>query len=117
MATLDFSTARLKHTNWKLKLRAFLDGKESLTEAQATSPKDCELGKWLYSEGLAKYSGFPEMKQLEKAHSELHASVRHIVSAKKLGNTHGAEEEFKKVGSTSDSIVALLTAIEKKVNG
>ncbi len=46
MATIDFVSARIKHLNWKVRLRLFLDGIETMTQEQAVSHKDCDLGKW-----------------------------------------------------------------------
>ena len=115
MPALDFATARMKHMNWKLKLRSFLDGRESLTEAQATSPKDCDLGKWMYSEGMTQYGKYPEMKDLEKAHNELHATVKKIVQAKNGGRATAAEQEYKKIEPISAKIDSLLAALEKKL--
>lgn len=112
--SLDFAMAKLKHTSWKLKLRDFLDGKPGLTAAQATSHKDCDLGKWLYSEGLAKYGAMAEMKSLEKEHEVLHRTIKTIMDLKSAGKTTEAEAEFRKVEGISKKIVDLLTAIESK---
>ena len=112
--SLDFTMAKLKHTSWKLKLRDFLDGKPGLTAAQATSHKDCELGKWLYSEGIAKYGTMAEMKALEKEHEVLHRTIKAILDLKTAGKTADAETEFRKVEGISKKIVDLLTAIESK---
>ena len=112
---LDFSTARIKHTTWKLKLRDYLDGKPGLTPAQATSHKDCDLGKWMYAEGLTKYGGFPEMKTLEREHETLHKTIKTIMDFKTAGKVAEAEAEFLKVEPLSKKIVDLLTAVEAKV--
>lgn len=116
MVAMDFSLARLKHLTWKMKLRAFLDGKEELTMAQAVSHKDCDLGKWLYADGLKRYSEIPEMHQLEKVHEELHATVKRIVEMKSSNNVELAEKEFSKIEKTSQDIISLLNIIEEKVN-
>ena len=112
---LDFSSARTKHAAWKSKLRDFLDGKGTLTVAQATSHKDCDLGKWLYSEGLAKFSKHPEMKALEKEHETLHHVIKAVMEHKHAGRKAEAEAEFAKVAGLSKRIIDLLTAVETKV--
>ncbi|MBF0519275.1 MAG: Tar ligand binding domain-containing protein [Nitrospirae bacterium] len=113
--SFDFSNARSKHLAWKSRLRDFLDGKESLTESQAVSHKDCDLGKWLYSKGISSFGHLPEMVNLEKIHEELHSLVKDIVRLKHSGNAAGAEEQFANIGPMSQEIISLLTAIEKKV--
>lgn len=112
--SLDFSMAKLKHQSWKLKLRDFLDGKPGLTSAQATSHRDCDLGKWLYSDGLAKYGQVPEIKTLEKVHETLHKTVKSIMDLKTAGKVADAEREFQKIDGISKQIVDLLSAIETK---
>ena len=111
----DFMAAKLKHTMWKLHLREFLDGKAGLTAAAATSHRDCDLGKWLYSEGLAKYGAIAEMRQLDAKHAELHAVVKRIMELKAAGQTADAEAAYAKIDPISKQLVALLASVEKSV--
>lgn len=113
--TFDFTRAALKHSNWKLRLRDFLDGKGSLTAAEAIGHRDCELGKWLYAEGLAKYGSIPEMSRLEREHEQLHRTVKVVVDLKGAGKRKEAEAEFRKIEPISKSIVDLLNALDKQV--
>lgn len=110
--SLDFATAKLKHMSWKLKLRDFLDGKPGLTAAQATSHRDCDLGKWMYSDGIKRYASVPEMAELEKVHESLHKTIKSIVDLRTGGKLKEAEAEFSKVEPISKKIVELLTTIE-----
>jgi methyl-accepting chemotaxis protein len=111
--TLDFALARSKHLDWKRSLRSFLEGHRTLTEAQAISHKDCELGKWLYAEGLQKYRHLSSMAELEQTHVELHAVVRRVVQMKHAGDEAGAKQEFSRLGPVSDRIVQLLKDVEQ----
>lgn len=115
MKKIDFAVARVMHVAWKSGLRSFLDGKETLTEEQAVSHKDCDLGKWLYSEGMSKYGNMPEMKELEKVHVELHSVVKRVVQLKNSGNAPAAEQELAKIEPLSQKMFSLLVAIEQKV--
>lgn len=112
---LDFSMAKLKHSSWKFKLRDFLDGKPGLTAAQASNHHECDLGKWPYSEGRAKYGKLPEMVALEKEHEVLHTTVKTIMDLKAAGKVKEAEAEYLKVAPLSTKILDLLTAIESRV--
>ena len=114
MAAIDFQKFRLKHMSWRLKLRDFLDGKGGLSEKQALSYRECSLGLWLYSEGMATYRDFPDMAKLEKVHKELHETVNVIISLKNSGKVEDAEREYRRIGPISDSIIALLDSLEKK---
>ncbi len=117
MPTLDFALARSRHLDWRIKLKSFLEGLSTLSEAEATSHKDCELGKWLYSQGLHKYGSAPSIKELEQTHAELHSTVRRVVQMKNAGDVDGAEREFKKVRPISDKVMGLLNDVEKQVGG
>jgi methyl-accepting chemotaxis protein len=115
MNAMTFRTFKIKHRAWKTRLKDFLEGKGGLTEAQAVSHKDCDLGKWMYAEGMAQLGAIPEMKTLEKVHINLHDTVKRIVLLKNQGKTADAEAEYTKIEPISDEIVDLLTVVEKKV--
>jgi len=83
--------------------------------AQLVSPHDCELGKWLYSKGLDKYSTMPNMHKLEKIHVELHEITKRIVEHKESLNTPMAENEYSKLEHVSGEIISLLTSIEQEI--
>lgn len=114
--TFDFSRAKAMHASWKVKLRGFLDGQAELTIAQATSHTDCDLGKWLYSEGLRKYGAFSEMVALEKEHAEMHRTVHAVMTLKAAGKVIEAEAEYMMIESLSRRIVELLSSVEARVN-
>lgn len=115
MSYSDFHIYSLKHSMWKVKLRGFLEGKQSLTREKAVSHEDCDLGKWLYSEGLKKYDKIPGMQKLVKVHEDLHATVRKIIFLKESGDSSAAEVEFKKIEPISNELLVLLAEIGGKV--
>ena len=116
MGKFDFAVARVMHIAWKSSLRSFLDGKESMSDEQAVSHNDCDLGKWLYTDGMSSYGTMPEMKELEKVHVDLHAIVKRVVQLKQSGDTTAAEEELAKLETVSQKIFMLLVSIEKKID-
>jgi hypothetical protein len=113
---IDFSQARFKHLNWKFRIRNFLDGKESLTRNQAISHRECDLGKWFYSEGKKKYGHLTEMQEFELEHEKLHNIVREIVTLKESGNLAKAEEKNIELQKISDQIIFFLDMAEKNIN-
>lgn len=115
MEQIDFHKAGIIHLLWKKRVRGFLDGKETITRIEAISYKECELGKWLYSQGLVKYNNLPQMQELEKIHIELHAIVNNTLQFKNQGNIAQSEEEYKKLESLSKKIIILLTALAIKI--
>ncbi|MBF0322052.1 MAG: CZB domain-containing protein, partial [Magnetococcales bacterium] len=111
----DFGFAIIKHRAWKQKMRDFLDGKEKLTLGQMVSHKECDLGKWIYSEGMKKYGHIPEMIEMEQVHAELHKVIKEIVRLKEAGEPMAAEKEYTKVEPFSEKVVGYLLAIDAKV--
>ena len=111
---LDLSGAKSAHLNWKTRLRAFLDGKATLTEAEAVSHQQCAFGKWYYSEGLKQYGHIQELRDVEEPHAELHRTIKDIVQAMKIGDKAGAERLYANVEGISKRIVALLDIAEHK---
>ena len=111
----DFTRAALKHSSWKLKLRRFLDGKGGLNFTEAVSHRDCDLGKWLYAEGLVKYGAMSEMKTLEKEHAMLHQAVRTIVDLRSAGKAKQAEAAYLEIDPLSRHIVELLETLHKHI--
>ena len=115
VSELDFATARTKHKLWKTRLRAYLDGEENMSADEAVSHHDCDLGKWIYSQGLERFGDLPQMKQLEKVHAEMHSFIKQVISARQAGEMQKAEAAFARVERYSDQIVKLLDDLEDKV--
>jgi methyl-accepting chemotaxis protein len=111
---VDLEFAKSAHLAWKKNLRDFLDGKGTLTIAQAVSHHDCSLGKWYYGEGLKDYGHLHEMKEVEGPHAEIHQVIKTIISLREAGRIEEAEQEYGKVGALSKRIVDLLDQIEVK---
>lgn len=115
--TLDFTLAKSKHLSWKAKLRNFLDGSEALTLDQAVSHRDCDLGKWLYSSGLAEHGHLPAMQTLEKLHTEMHGNVHACINHQNQNDKQAASQDYSAVSGLSDKIVRLLGEIETSITG
>ncbi len=116
-SSLDFTLAKSKHLAWKGKLRNFLDGSEALTMDQAVSHRDCDLGKWLYSSGLAEHGHLPAMQTLEKFHAEMHGNVKDCINHKNHNDSQAASQDYNAVSGLSDKIVGLLGEIESSISG
>jgi methyl-accepting chemotaxis protein len=111
-AQLDLSAAKAAHLNWTVRLRAFLDGKATLTEDEAVSHHHCAFGKWYDSEGLKRFGHIHELRQVEEPHAELHRTIKEIVQAMKAGDKDRAERLYASVDGISRRILTLLEAAE-----
>jgi len=114
-SSVDFSSARTKHRLWITRLRSFLDGKESLTEQQIVSHKDCDLGKWIYAEGIKKYGNIPQFQQLEKIHEDFHSKIKTVKQHRDSGDIQLAEQAFDKMMPISEHVISLLNDIEQNL--
>jgi len=111
----DFSEIRLQHVAWRSKLNDFLEGKNGMSEKEATSHEACDVGRWIYSVGMKKYGEMPEMQELEKIHVELHSTVKKIIMLKQSGEIPDQEEELVKLDKILRKIMLLLVEIEEKL--
>lgn len=116
MARIDFHKSGIFHLLWKRKIRAFLDDKDSFVKSEFLSARKCELGTWLYGDGLTAYAKVPEIIQLEEIHSEIHASARKAMGFKESGDIANAEAEYAKLDENSKKLINLLTAIGMIIN-
>ena len=116
-ATLDLSSAKAAHLNWKTKLRSFLDGKSTLSKEQAVSHRHCDFGKWYYSDGLEKFGHLHALREVEKPHEQLHELIRMIIDLKQHGRTQEAEKAYQNVARISEEIVAHLNDAEHQATG
>ena len=95
-------------------MRSFLDGKGTLTEAEAVSHQHCAFGKWYYSEGLQQYGHIAELRDVETPHAELHRTIKEIVRLANGGDKVGAERLYSNVDAISRRIVSLLDQAEAR---
>ena len=113
MSQIDFYTLRSQHRGWIRRLNAFLEGKSTtLTEIEAFSHEDCDLGKWLYSVGMVEYEHIEQMQELEKVHVELHTLVRRI-SVMKRTKHPAVENKIEELKILDDKILSLLGELQK----
>ena len=115
MNSFDFSNAKLKHGLWKMKVRSMMDDTTGTKKLDGVSHRDCALGQWLYSKGLAEYGAIGEMNTLERTHREMHEHVNTAIDAKKGKDMTKAEQSYSKVVAFSDDVIKLLDQVEAKV--
>jgi HD-GYP domain-containing protein (c-di-GMP phosphodiesterase class II) len=113
LTVLDLSGARSSHLSWKSRLRAYMDGKNTLSRKQLVSHRECELGRWYHSEGIHHYGHIPEMQALAQPHENLHLIIHALVDHHEQGRYDEAESCYAQVEPLSTQIVDLLTAIER----
>jgi hypothetical protein len=113
MKKSHFPAIRLMHMFWKQRLTDFLNGKEIATILHLSHEK-CDLGKWIYSEGMANYGEMQEMQDLEKIHKEMHLIAEKIIKMKQSGSVSDLDQEFATIEHLSQRLYPLLVIIEDR---
>ncbi|CAK0772759.1 putative lipoprotein [Gammaproteobacteria bacterium] len=109
---IDISRARLIHLKWLLQLETLLRQDAS---PHLQSYKSCELGIWIYNEGIKKYGKYPEMSFLEKRHKHFHENADLLVKLFKEQNYVEAEVALDELKRDSQDLIFMLTMIEYRM--
>ena len=111
---IDISKARLIHLKWLLHLEKILrqDGVPLLD-----SHMSCELGKWLYADGIEKYGRYPEISFLEKRHKRFHETAELLLELFRAKNYVEAEVALDELKRDSQDLIFMLTMIEYRYMG
>lgn len=117
MEEINFVQEIANHVIWNVRLRCFLDGGDCITKEQAVSHTECDLGKWLRSEGLEKCGNIAEMRELDEVHSEMHALVARIIQMNDTGDALLLKKELDRLGMLNEKIIFLLYAVQEKIKG
>ncbi len=115
---IDITVARITHVEWVHQLEMVL--RAGSTTVSLPSYHDCELGVWLYGEGLRTYREIPEITQLEKSHKIFHIAADSVVewhNGPKFNSQKAAqaESDFREALKTSKDILYILTMLEFKI--
>jgi hypothetical protein len=94
---INMYDAMLVHSAWKKRLNEYLEGssKEDLQPGNIRVDHMCMLGKWIHSDGKARFGHHPEYSKLVEEHAKFHQHAAQVVQAHQLGDTHLAQEILK----------------------
>ncbi len=109
---------KVEHLIWASKIKdAIIDSNTKLIDVQMDEKK-CDLGKWLYSEGLAKLQlENPELAKiiepLYPAHEKMHRSAKQINARLSSGRHVDAAQYFK--STTEPAMLETLVQLDKAI--
>jgi hypothetical protein len=108
------------HMAWMDRLQSVIDGTsaEVLDVAEISQASECELGKWMDSEGLRLYGKLPEFDALYKEHTKFHLIAGEVLIEQLDGNTANAsyllKSKFQPVSNKTEQVmIRLFSAIKK----
>ena len=112
---LPFERVKLAHLRWCDRLRRYIGGQEEIDGSRLASHKDCELGRWIYTEALSEHGHLRDVQDLESRHRSMHGIVREVVELKETGMLYEAMQRLPEVEAASKQVVALLTRLENEL--
>lgn len=108
----EFEQGRIKHLLFKSKLRAILLG-ATIDESPVLSEHECPFGQWMQAYLLKTCANFPELKELERVHTDMHRVARSVVKQYHAGAEDNPEEQTR-IERLSDKVMELLSVLEIK---
>jgi putative nucleotidyltransferase with HDIG domain len=111
MSKKGISNLMNDHLMWKLHLWDNESKTKNVKFREIPPYQDCELGKWLHSDNLAEYGGFPEIIQLQQVHQEFHLLAEEIQANQSYENFQ-VLVRFQKLQTLSDQILLFLLQLE-----
>lgn len=114
-----FATIIQKHIEWRGKVFKAIHNEDSFKKDFALSPDECDLGKWLSSEGKAKYGDTAAYQQLDKTHRDLHKKVEAAVKLREGGDIEKSIDYFNQldINRITHRIAALLISADEDKSG
>ncbi|MCL2127340.1 MAG: methyl-accepting chemotaxis protein [Treponema sp.] len=112
-ALFNYDLIVLMHRNWLFQLRAFLDDRREGLKATSEDHKKCDLGKWIYGDGL-HFSRSDTYKALEEEHKKFHAAAGEIIRLKAEDKKAEAEEHYHTLMDGYHKVVALLEKLKQE---
>ena len=109
----EFEQARLKHQLFMSKLRAILLG-ALINEEPVLSEHECPFGKWIQTFALKNCSHVPELKELERIHTDMHRVARTVVRHFHTKKEEEAAEGMQEIEKMSERLLVLLSALSAK---
>ncbi|MBF0587987.1 MAG: CZB domain-containing protein [Magnetococcales bacterium] len=106
---IDLNRARLVHMKWLRQMEGALSqGKIPKMERH----EKCDLGRWIYREGMSELGERPAMLELERKHRRFHATADEMVGLFRIKNYVEAEVLLRELDRESKDLIFLLTRIE-----
>lgn len=105
-----FNSAIESHANWKVMLKRHIDVGKVLQVREVANVHACELGQWIYGEGL-QFNRLPSFEAMCRAHDHFHRSAAEVVKQGNSGHRDKAMSLIRPDGEFSRSSNELMRAL------
>jgi len=116
---MNFQDAIVAHVSWKMKLSRYIQKPDkSLDSAKVEADNNCDLGKWIYGEGV-KFSTDPKFKELVAEHAKFHKAAAGIIRRADSGVSVmeevalGAKSDYAK---QTENVIRILMDLKSAYN-
>ena len=75
---MNLDDAITKHAEWKVRFRAAISKREKIDLGTVANDHGCELGRWLFGEGRAKYGSHGAHAECVAKHAEFHKAASQV---------------------------------------
>ncbi|MBF0284314.1 MAG: CZB domain-containing protein [Magnetococcales bacterium] len=78
-AAFDVKVVKQAHLKWLGKLEYVIRGRTALRPEQVASGRECDLGKWYYSQGTELFGDMNVFQKMGEVHLTVHETAREVV--------------------------------------
>lgn len=89
----------------------FIEGKENISPSEFLSHRECELGKWYYSEGMENFGKVPKFIELGRKHEEFHMIGARLIRLANEGKAQEARRKFQETDTLTNELLSLLDGL------
>jgi methyl-accepting chemotaxis protein len=114
-ASLAINKAKSAHMIFIGRIRAHLDGTLKLDPDALASHLTCAFGKWYQSKGQQSCGQFPEFREIEAPHAQVHELGKQVVKAFNANDKAKAAELCEKMEASSMQLVGLLDKLNSSI--
>jgi methyl-accepting chemotaxis protein len=111
----DIEKAKTAHRMWRNRFLRFIEGKENINPSEFLSHRECQLGKWYYSEGMKNFGKVPEFIELGRKHEEFHRIGAQLIKLANEGKIEEAERKFRETDTLTNELLSLLDRLKMVV--
>ncbi|MBF0163367.1 MAG: CZB domain-containing protein [Magnetococcales bacterium] len=96
------------HLKWLGKLENVIRGRSDLKPEQVASGRECDFGKWYYSDGTHRFGTLDIFNQVGEVHLLVHEVARETVRLASQGDASAAEAKMTEFNAIKDRLFDLL---------
>jgi methyl-accepting chemotaxis protein len=111
----DIEKVKTSHRMWRNRFLRFIEGKENINPSEFLSHRECQLGKWYYSEGMKNFGKVLEFIELGRKHEEFHRIGVQLIKLANEGKIEEAKRKFQETDTLTNELLSFLDRLKMVV--